>query len=225
MATPSATIADLRIDDQAVAFSVTVDGPEGSKGKGDLIIYDAAGTERSRTDLGELTAGQKWDAWMELPVQSLGDGDYAAWVFVVTDGPDGTFGTNDEKGISFLVGRGRVYPSHEGTPKREITEPPALSPLRLEGSWVVFDMTNSQAYDVPVTHTFMIGQENGRFQEFHGTELLQAKATQQGHYLLPADLADGKYLATVGVQVEGSDFPSVGLTYILVDRGVFTQVS
>jgi len=225
MANPSVSVTDLRVDDQAVAFSVTVDGPPDTNAKGDLIVYDAAGVERSRTDLGQMTGPQRWDAWLELPVHSLPDGDYAAWVFVVTDGDYLGPGSTDQKGISFLMGRGRVYPSQEAAPKREFGQPPTVSPMRLEGTWIVFDMTNAQSYDVPVNHEFTIGQEGGTFQTFRGQELLQAKATQQGHYLLPDDLADGKYLAALSVQVEGSDFPAVGISYILIDSGVITQLS
>jgi hypothetical protein len=218
----SATISELRIEEQGVAFRVTVDGPPGTTGKGTMIIYDASGVERSRTDLTDLAAGQSWDTWLEVRGESLGDGDFAAWVIVVTDTADGSFGKNDEKGVSFMVGRGRVYPSQEVAHAIEHATPPTISPLRLEGSWVVFDMTNPETYDLPVAHELMIGQEGGTFQTLKGTELLQAQATQQAHYLLPADLVNGKYLIAVSVTVAGSYFPNLGLAYILVDGGVIT---
>jgi hypothetical protein len=218
----SATISELRIEEQGVAFRVTVDGPPGTTGKGTMIIYDASGVERSRTDLTDLAAGQSWDTWLEVRGESLGDGDFAAWVIVVTDTADGSFGKNDEKGVSFMVGRGRLYPSQEVAHAIEHATPPTISPLRLEGSWVVFDMTNPEAYDVSVAHELMIGQEGGSFQTLKGMELLQAQATQQAHYLLPADLVNGKYLIAVSVTVAGSYFPNLGLAYILVDGGVIT---
>jgi hypothetical protein len=220
----SATISELRIEEQGVAFRVTVDGPEGTTGKGTIIVYDALGVERSRTDLSDLSAGQSWDSWYELRGEKLGDGDFTAWVIVVADTVDGSFGKTDEKGVSFMVGRGRVYPSQEVAHAIEHATPPTISPLRLEGSWVVFDMTNPEAYDVTVAHELMIGQEGGTFQTLKGTELLQANATQQAHYLLPADLVDGKYLIAVSVTVAGSYFPNLALAYILVDSGVITVV-
>ena len=68
-------------------------------------------------------------------------------------------------------------------------------------------MTSHETYDVEVYHEFAIGiQESGDLQTFHGEELLRAGATQQGHYLLPDNLADGRYLAVVTIQNEGSEY-------------------
>ena len=84
-------------------------------------------------------------------------------------------------------------------------------------------MTNIQAYDVPVTHGMTVTQEGvdgGR--TMNGKELLQAGATQQGHYLLPEDLAQGKHLVSVIVQNEGSDYPNLSMAGVLVDGHVLT---
>ncbi len=224
MATTTATVTKLRVDDQAIAFTITIEGPPDAKGEGTMIIYDATGTERSRTDLGALTADQSWDVWLEVPVASLGDGDFYARVIIVTETSVGESGGTANEGVSFLVGRGRVYPSTEHAPDLGHASPPTVSPLRLEGSWVVFDMTNPEAYDLAVTHEFMVGQQGGTFQTFRGAELLPVGATQQGHYLLPEDLLDGKYMLLVSVQTEGSAFPATSLAYILLEGGIVTMV-
>jgi hypothetical protein len=214
----------VRIEDQAVAFSVAVEGPPDSKGNGLMVVYDAVGTERSRTDLGELVPGQRWDALLDLPVGSLADGDYAVWVFVGSEASDGSFGKGDQKGASFLVGRGRVYPSTERAAARGFAAPPTLSPMRLEGTWIVFDMTNAETYDVAVTYQVSISQPGGTTREFHSTELLRPRATQQGHQLLPDDLPNGKYMVIVLAQAEGSDFPATVLGDVLIDGAVVTMV-
>jgi hypothetical protein len=224
MDTTTATVSKLRVDDQAIAFTVTIDGPPDSKGEGSMIVYDATGAERSRTDLGALTSDQSWDVWLELPVASLGDGDFYARVIIVTQTAAGEYGGTANEGVSFLVGRGHVYPSTERAADLGHARPPTLSSLRLEGSWVVFDMTNPEAYDLAVTHEFSIGQEGGSFQTFRGAELLKVGATQQGHYLLPENLVDGKYMLLVSVQTEGSAFPATALAYMLLEGGVFTMV-
>lgn len=208
MATVSATITNLRIEGQALAFTLAVDGNEGDYAEAMMVVYDAAGTERERTELGRMAAGQSWDATLDLPAATLEDGDYGAWIFAsTTTAADNQFGTGAEQGVSFLVGRNHIYPSTEHADKRTFTTPPTLSPLRLEGTWIVFDMTSHETYDVEVYHEFAIGiQESGDLQTFHGEELLRAGATQQGHYLLPDNLADGRYLAVVTIQNEGSEY-------------------
>ncbi len=207
MATLSATITNLRIEGQALAFTLAVDGNEGDYAESIMVVYDAAGSERERTDLGKMAAGQSWDAVLDLPAATLDDGDYGAWIFTTTVTADNEFGTGAEQGVSFLVGRNHIYPSTEHVDKRTFTTPPTLSPLRLEGTWIVFDMTSLETYDVEVYHEFSIGiQESGDLQTFHGEELLRAGATQQGHYLLPDNLADGRYMAVVTIQNEGSEY-------------------
>lgn len=224
MATPTTTVSGLRIEDQSVAFTISIDGPADIKAGGAMIIYDATGVERARTDLGELGPSPQWDVQLDVPVAALGDGDFTAWVLVVTETADGHTGGTAEAGVSFLVGRGRVYPSREQAVAQEMTVPPTISPLRLEGSWVVFDMTNNEAYDVAVTHELSLGQEGGEFQQLRGQELLHAHATQQGHHLLPDGLADGTYEVFVMLHRDGSAIPNVATARILVDGGVLTMV-
>ena len=207
MATVSATITNLRIEGQALAFTLAVAGNEGDYAEAIMVVYDAAGSERERTELGKMAAGQSWDATLDLPAATLEDGDYGAWIFATTTTADDQFGAGAEQGISFLAGRNHIYPSTEQVDKRSFTTPPTLSPLRLEGTWIVFDMTNHETYDVEASHELSIGiQESGDPQTFHGQELLRAGATQQGHYLLPENLADGRYLAVVTIQNEGSEY-------------------
>lgn len=226
MATASASITNLRIEGQALAFTLAVDGDEGGFAEAMLIVYDASGNERERTDLGKMATGQSWDAVLDLPAATLDDGDYGAWVYATATTADNQFGTGAEQGVSFLVGRNHVYPSTEHADKRTFTAPPTLSTLRLEGTWMVFDMTSHETYDVEVFHEFAIGiQDSGDFQIFHGEELLRAGATQQGHYLLPDNLADGRYLAIVTIQNEGSDYVAPAVSGLQVDGGVITVLA
>jgi hypothetical protein len=225
MATASATITNLRIEGQALAFTLAVDGNEGDFVDAMTIVYDAAGNERERTELGTVAAGQSWDALLDLPAATLDDGDYGAWVYASMTSSD-NLGRGAEAGVSFLVGRNHIYPSTEHADKRTFTTPPTLSTLRLEGSWIVFDMTSHETFDVEVYHEFGIGiEDSGDQQLFHGTELLRAGATQQGHYLLPENLADGRYLAVVTIQNEGSDYIAPAISSLQVDGGVFTVVA
>jgi hypothetical protein len=225
MATVAATLTNVRIDDQSIAFTLDVSGDPGGTASAYLFIYDAAGTERERTELGSMSVGQTWEAHLDLPVSKLEDGDYGAWVDVLTKAADGQDGTFAREGVAFLVGRGRVYPSHEHVDQRSFDDPPTLSPLRLEGSWLVFDMTSTAKHDVEVLHRMAIAiAESGNAQEFHGQELLRAGATQQAHYLLPEHLEDGRYVVAVSAQNEGSDYPSVGVLELQVSGGVVTVI-
>ncbi len=225
MATPSATITNLRIEGQTLAFTLAVQGNEGDFAEALMIVYDASGSERERTELGTMAAGQSWDAVLDLPAATLDDGDYGAWVYASTTTGDNQYGAGAEQGVSFLVGRNHIYPSTEHADKRTFTTPPTLSPLRLEGTWIVFDMTSHETFDVEVYHEFAIGiEDSGDQQTFHGKELLRAGATQQGHYLLPENLADGRYLAVVTIQNEGSDYIAPAISGLQVDGGVITVV-
>lgn len=223
MATTSATVTNLRIEGQALAFTLEVVGDAGGYAEVMMIIYDAAGTERQNNELGKMEAGQSWDAMLDLPAATLDDGDYGAWVFVFPATADDQAGDAVEQGISFIVARNYIYPSNERPDTRTLSEPPTLSPLRLEGTWIVFDMKNNDTYDVSVSHELTIGiKDSGDVQRFQGEELLRASATHQGHYLLPDNLADGRYLAMVSVQKEGSDLPAAELAEIQVDGTVLT---
>ena len=227
MANVAATLSNLRIEDQTLAFDLSVTGDVGGYGETTMIVYDAAGTERQRTDLGSMSVGEIWEAHLDLPGSTLGDGDYGAWVYVVTVAADEQDGPAIEQGVSFLVGRGRIYPSREAADRRTFTTPPTLSGLRLDGTWVVFDMTNHEAFDIEVFHELSISPAElyDNYQTFHGQELVRAGATQQGHYLLPDHLADGRYDVLVTIQNEGSDLIEPAIALIQVDGNVVTTVS
>ena len=151
-----------------------------------MVVYDAAGTDRQRTELGTMASGQSWQASLDLPASTLDDGDYGVWVFVTAGTAHNMAGPAVQEGVGFLIGRGRVYPSREQVDQRTFTTPPTLSPLRLEGSWIVFDMTNHETFDIEVSHEFAISLEGSVDpQKFRGLELVRAEATQHGHYLLP----------------------------------------
>ena len=226
MADVAATLTELRIEDQTLAFTVSVTGDAGGHAEVTTIVYDAAGTERQRTDLGSMSVGDIWEAHLDLPRSTLDDGDYGAWVYVVTVAADERDGPSIEQGVSFLVGRGRIYPSREAADKRTFTTPPTLSALRLEGTWIVFDMTNHEAFDVEVSHQLSVSTAGlyDNYQTFHGQELVRAGATQQGHYLLPDHLADGRYDVLVTIQNEGSDLMDPAIALIQVDGNVITEV-
>jgi hypothetical protein len=86
-------------------------------------------------------------------------------------------------------------------------------------------MTSNEKHDVEVIHQLLIGRTDMDDQQtFHGEELLRAGATQQGHYLLPESLPDGRYYVGVTVQNEGSDYVMPELMYIQVDGSVITPV-
>lgn len=218
------TISDMRIENQMLAFTLTVTGDTDGVAEPFMRVFDAAGNERQRADLGKMLAGQTWQASLDLP-HGLEDGDYGVWISVTTKNAAEEMGNFTEQGLSFLVGRGHVYPSTEAADKRGFTAPPKLSALRLEGSWIVFDMTNSEQYDIEVRHEMFIGRENMNDQQkFHGEELVRAGATQQAHYLLPDALPDGQYYVGVTIQTEGSDYAVPELMNLRVDGSVVTHV-
>ena len=190
-----------------------------------MVVYDAAGTDRQRTELGTMASGQSWQASLDLPASTLDDGDYGVWVFVTAGTAHNMAGPAVQEGVGFLIGRGRVYPSREHVDQRTFTTPPTLSPLRLEGSWIVFDMTNHETFDIEVSHEFAISLEGSVDpQKFRGLELVRAEATQHGHYLLPDHLAGGRYLVSVTLQNEGSDLVDPASANIQVDGDVITLV-
>jgi hypothetical protein len=218
----TATISNLRIDNQMVAFTMSVDGDPDGFASTTMEVYDAAGSERQRSDLGKMQVGQTWSAQLDLP-HGLEDGDYGVWITALAQNAAGELGTMAQQGVSFLVGRGHVYPSTEAADKRTFTTPPKISGLRLEGTWVVFNMTNSEQFDIEAYHQMYVGRENMNDQQhFHGQELVRAGATQQAHYLLPDGLPDGTYYVGVSVQTEGSDFMEPELMYVRVDGNVIT---
>jgi hypothetical protein len=223
MGSVSATISNLRIHEQELACTVTIGGDPGGLASALMVVYDAGGTERSRLDLGQLEVGQSWDYQLPLDTSSLEDGDYGAWLYVYPSG-DGSAGTGAEQGVSFLVGRGQVYPSREAVDKRSVTNTIEASNIRLEASRVVFDMKNTATYDVEVAHSIGISDGSQKVHEAHGEELVRAGATQQGHYLLPEAMADGRYSMMVVVQPQGSDVQNPVTLDIEVRQGVVTVV-
>jgi len=219
MAALQATISGLQITDQQLICKVNVDGANASAM---MIVYDAGGTERARTDLGTMEAGQSWDLTLDVLGGGLEDGDYGAWIYVFPVAGEGTTGNGAEQGVSFLVGRGEVYPSREAADKRHFDTPVECSNLRLEGSWVVFDMKNTSKVDVEAAHSLMITNGTAAVHHANGEELVRAGATQQGHYLLPEQMENGRYTAVVVVQAQGSDAQVPALMNIDVDDNVVT---
>ncbi|HEY7627809.1 MAG TPA: hypothetical protein VH761_12100 [Ilumatobacteraceae bacterium] len=228
MARATATINNLRIKDQMLAFSMESSGDTAVELLLYMAVYDAAGTMRQQSDLGSMVPGQPWTAELDLPVSDLEDGDYTAWVSVylydeAETNPDDT--PLVQQGVSFLVGRGRIYASNERPDAPTSADPPRVSKPRLDGTWVVFDMTNSEHFDVEVHHELSVYNQAGdEVHKANGQELLRASATQQGHHLLPEELADGRYMLMVVVNREGSDMPSVTSSWMEVAGTVITEV-
>jgi 2-phospho-L-lactate transferase/gluconeogenesis factor (CofD/UPF0052 family) len=222
MAGISATVTNLRIQDQQLLAKITVAGDAGGYAEPMLVLYDAGGTERRRMQLGRMDAGQDWDLMPDLNDGSLEDGDYGAWIYTALTAADGTTSFATEQGISFLVGRGEVYPSREAVDKRTFEAPVEPTNLRLEGSWVVFDMKNTAKHDVEVHHHLMIlsSTDSTDPHRASGEELVRAGATQQGHYLLPEQMTDGRYDVSVVVEAQGSDAEMPLLIAIDVRQGV-----
>ena len=222
MARLSATISDLRIQDQQLLGRISVEGDPGGSGSALLVVYDAGGTERHRTDLGKMEAGRPWDLQLDVEGRGLEDGDYGAWIYVMLTPADDSIGDVVEQGVSFLVGRGEVYPSREAVDRRHFDSPVEPANLRLEGSWIVFDMKNTARFDVEVAHSLVIVNDTTTPHTANGEELVRAGATQQGHYLLPERMADGRYFVAVVVQAQGSDAQQpIGIN-IDVNQGVVT---
>jgi hypothetical protein len=222
MAGPSATISDLQIRDHQLFGRISVVGGAGEYGTATLVVYDAGGTERYRSDLGRMDAGQPWDLQLDIHGSGLEDGDYGAWIWVALNHADGSMGDVVQEGVSFLVGRGQVYPSREPVDRRDFDTPVEPSNMRLEGSWVVFDMKNTARFDVEVAHSFGITNDTGTPYTAHGEELVRAGATQQGHYLMPEQIPDGTYFMMVVVQAQGSDGQLPISLNIEVRQGVVT---
>jgi hypothetical protein len=222
MAGVSATISDLRIENQQLLGKISVGGDPGGYGEALLVVYDAGGTERHRSDLGRMDAGQQWDMQLDVEGRGLEDGDYGAWIYVTLTGADGSMTEGAQQGVSFLIGRGEVYPSREAADRRDFDAAVEPSNLRVEGSWIVFDMKNTERFDVEVAHELLITNESSTPHTANGEELVRAGATQQGHYLMPEQMVDGRHYVSVVVQAQGSDRQMpIGIN-IDVDQGVVT---
>jgi hypothetical protein len=226
MAGVTATISELRIENQQLHGTVSVDGDPGGVGVAVLAVYDAAGAQRFQSDLGNLAVGESWDLHLDVEGGSLEDGDYGAWIFVTLLDTDGAPVEDVQSGVSFLVGRGEVYPSREAVDERRHDDDPVqASNLRIEGSWIVFDMTNPMQYDVEVAHELSITKEFDQVHRAQGEELVRAGGTHQGHYILPERMADGRYSVMVIVQAKGGDYQSLIDINVDVNQEVVTVVS
>lgn len=212
----SVAIDHIEIKDQQVSYAISFAGTTTDAAKPaaavSVKVYDASGTERWNHDEqvadGFLGTPQQWET--ALPTD-LEDGDYAAWVWAwLWDdaGDDLTLGPDDQKtasqGVSFLVGRGRIYASTEAVAARNGGDEIEVGDPRLQGTWVITDVKNKATYDVPTAHSLIVFVDADQL-EVKGEELVQAGATQQLNHLLPDDLPDGNHPAMVSVRPEGSD--------------------
>jgi hypothetical protein len=224
----TASISDLRIKDGMVAFAIESTGDANVKISLFMTVYDDSGTYRGQSDLGTIDPGESWMAEVDLPVTGLDDGDYNAWVYAyLYDEAD--FSSEDQplaqQGVSFLIGRGRVFASTERASAPGTAVPPRLANVHLNGTWVVFDMINGETYDVATHHELALyDSASNEVHKAHGEELLRPGATQQGHYLLPEGLADGRYSAVVSLSREGSEEPFTGGVGIEVAGTSMTEV-
>ena len=215
----SVTIDDIDIADQKVVYTVTFAGTSTDtvkpKAAVAIKVYDASGTERWSQDEqvaeGSSTAPQRWET--ALPTD-LDDGDYAAWAWAsIWDDSDDdtTLGPDDHKvasqGVNFLVGRGRIYASTRPSLLATRAKSSQLGDPRLQGTWIVTDVTNTAAYDVSTSHSLNLFLGTDLFGEVKGEELVHANATQQINHLLPEGMPDGRYTAVVVVRPEGRRRP------------------
>jgi hypothetical protein len=212
MADPTISITDLRVDGQAVVFTIDFTGAPELEAESYLRIYDSSTEMKKEQELyrGPLNDVHQHSGTYDLPAGELGDGDFAVWVeaHLWERDPESRSGmsvAHETKGVSFLVGRGRVYPSTEAAPAIDAENVITIENLRLEGTWVVFDLVNSADHDVSVDHSIHFGlSEEDEFQEMKGREVVNAKATQSAHYLLPEALPDGSYTVVANSQIEGA---------------------
>ncbi len=228
MANAAASVSQLRVEGAAIAFTVAVTGPAEATFDTLMLAYDSTGDERNRTDCGRMTGGQTWDASLDLPVHSLGDGDYSVWVFVMPTDTGGAPPTPvAQAGVSFMIAQGHVYPSHERPVALTEINAPQLTGVRLEGTWVVFAMTNDESFDIEVLHELRLEPpDGGDARVFEGKEVLRGRGTQEGHYLLPEDLADGRWRFAVTVRVANTfDLSATSYHALDVNGRVLTLIS
>ena len=231
MADPTITISDLRVDGQAAVFTIDFTGAPELEAESYLKIYDAATQVRKEEELyrAHLSDVHQHSGSWDLPADELEDGDFTAWIEAYLwerDAEGGRAVANERKGVSFLVARGQVYPSTEAAPPIDARNVIMIENVRLEGTWVVFDLVNSADHDVTVEHSILFGRpaEDENFQEMKGREVVNGKATQSAHYLLPEDLADGKYTVYANSQIHGaSGGLTDGLDFVAHD-GILTVV-
>jgi hypothetical protein len=224
MADPTISITDLLIDGQAVVFTIDFTGAPELDAQSYLRIYDSSTELRKEQELYRalLSEVNQHSGTYDLPGGDLGDGDFTVWIeaHLWERDPESRSGmavANETKGVSFLVGRGRVYPSSEAAPAIDAENVIKIENLRLEGTWVVFDLVNSADHDVSVDHWIRFGrleEEDDEFPAMKGREVVNAKATQSAHHLLPEALPDGSYAVYAHSQVEGAPYEDlVGLNF------------
>jgi hypothetical protein len=232
MADPTISITDLRIDGQAAVFTIDFTGAPELEAESYLRIYDSSTEMKKEQELYRalLSDVDQHSGTYDLPAGDLGDGDFTVWVeaHLWKRDPESRSGmsvAHDTKGVSFLVGRGRVYPSAEAAPAIDAANVIMIENLRLEGTWVVFDLVNSADHDVSVDHSIRFGRwEEEEFQEMKGRELVNAKATQSAHYLLPEALPDASYTVVASSQIEGAQSESSDSLDFQAHGGALTVV-
>jgi len=224
VADPKITIDQLALNDQTAYAVVTFTGPPDATGSSRLVIYDATGAEVWSQPLYEETLGTIWqhEANIDLPIDTLGDGDFGLWVTAWMGAADGEPLDNASQGLSFMVGRGRAYKSGEAVHEPDMDQPVIIHDTRLEGTWVFIDMVNHSNYDVSVVHGISVLLNGSEIHTATGEELVNASATQQAHHLLPEGLADGDYTVHATVQAEGSQVISPGQLFFEVHDGAIT---
>ena len=221
---PIAKFESMRIQDQQLAFSLTIVGAQGAYGEAQMAVYNAAGAYLGGSTLGRFEAGQPWTAALDIAGSAKdGDGDYAAWVTVTLTDENGDYVGLTEEGVSFLVGRGHIYPTTEKPGAIGMDDLPEMGPLRLEGDWAVADIKNPHAYDIPITHQLMVfAAGDSLVHHAKGQELLQSKATQQLHHLMPNGLANGTYSLFMGANVDGVHGDIISTARVEVQDGQIT---
>jgi hypothetical protein len=232
MADPTISISDLRIDGQSVVFTIDFTGAPELEATSHLRIYDSSSEMKKEEELyrAPLSDVHQHSGTYDLPAGTLGDGDFTVWVEANLwerdpESRSGMSVADASKGVSFLVGRGRVYPSSEAAPAIDAETVITIENLRLEGTWVVFDLVNSADHDVSVDHLIRFGlTEEDELQEMKGREVVNTKATQAAHYLLPEALPDGSYSVYAHAQVEGARGEDLARLDFLAHGGSLTVV-
>ena len=121
MADPTISITDLRVEGQAAVFTIDFTGAPELEAESHLRIYDAATQMRKEDELYRASLSdvhQHSGSW-DLPADELEDGDFTAWIEAYLwerNADGGRAVASERKGVSFLVGRGQVYPSTEAAP-------------------------------------------------------------------------------------------------------------
>jgi hypothetical protein len=212
VADPTISITEFRIDGQTVVFSIDFTGPPDAIAESNMYVYDATSELKKYDELwkGPISESHQHAGHYDLPASTLPDGDYAVWIRAWVSTHDASSGldmvaTEGTEGLSFLVGRHHVYASaeeaHADDPGKVKV---SIAHLRLEGTWVIFDLVNAAAYDVSVDHSIGVYRDGSSFHNAAGRELVNGNTTQSAHHLLPEEIPDGSYSVSAYVQVEGA---------------------